>query len=230
LTPAPPAGAVVRYNRRTRWFHAGVALVTLVLVATGWWLHTGHEGDPSVLARLTDRPDTELHRQAGWVLVALLGAGLSLGIRGAVRFARETVRVDRGDARWFRRWPIGAFTGRFAPHRGHFDPGQRIANVVFVASLGTLLVTGIGLTMVNTGPRLVWLLRFHRYATYVLIVLVAGHVVLALGVLPGYRGAWRSMHLGGRTPPATARRLWPESAGIRSGGNQRGSAPRSRSD
>jgi len=216
LSASPPA-AVERYNRRARWFHEAFALVTLVLLATGWWLRTGHEGDPSLLARFADRPDTELHRQAGWIQIGLVAVGLTLGIRGAYRFARETVRVNRGDGRWFRRWPIGAVTGRFAPHRGHFDPGQRIANVGFVASLGTLIVTGIGLTMVKTGPRFVWFLRVHRVATYVLIVLVAGHVLLALGLLPGYRGAWRSMHLGGRTPPATARRLWPESALNRSG-------------
>jgi len=28
-------------------------------------------------------------------------------------------------------------------------------------------------------------------------------------VLPGYRGTWRSMHLGGRLDPAVARRIWP---------------------
>jgi cytochrome b subunit of formate dehydrogenase len=202
---------VVRYNRRTRWFHTVFYLVTLVLLATGWWLRTGREGDPSLLARLADRPDVVLHRQAGWVQIGLVAVGLTLGVRAAYRFARETVRVDRGDGRWFRRWLVGALTGRFAPHRGHFDPGQRVANVAFVATLGTLVVTGVALTAVKSGPDFVWLVRVHRYATYGLTVLVIGHVVLALGVLPGYRGAWRSMHFGGRTRESTARRLWPGS-------------------
>jgi cytochrome b subunit of formate dehydrogenase len=134
-----------------------------------------------------------------------------LGARAAYRFARETVRVDRGDGRWFRRWLVGAFTGRFAPHRGHFDPGQRVANVAFVVTLSTLVVTGVALTSVKSGPDFVWLVRVHRYATYALTALVIAHVALALGVLPGYRGAWRSMHFGGRTPESTARRLWPAS-------------------
>ena len=30
-----------------------------------------------------------------------------------------------------------------------------------------------------------------------------------LALPPGYRGAWRSMHLGGRLDRAVARRLWP---------------------
>jgi formate dehydrogenase subunit gamma len=202
---------VVRYNRPARWFHTAVYLVSFVLLATGWWLWAGHEGDPSLLARVADRPDTELHRQTGWVLVVLAGAGLTLGIRGAYRFVRETVRVNRGDGRWFLHWPRGALTGRFAGHRGHFDPGQRIANVAFVVTFGTLIGTGIGLTTLHGGPTFVWLVRAHRYATVALAILVVGHVLLAIGLLPGYRGVWRSMHFGGRVPEATARRLWPRS-------------------
>jgi cytochrome b subunit of formate dehydrogenase len=205
-------GHVIRYNRPARWFHAATYLVTFVLLATGWWLWDGREGEPSLLARLFDRPDTDLHRQAGWVLVGLAGAGLTLGIRGAWRFVRETVRVNRGDGRWFWHWPRGALTGRFAGHKGHFDPGQRIANVAFVVTFGTLIGTGIALTTLHGGPAFVWLVRAHRYATVALAVLVAGHVLLAIGVLPGYRGAWRSMHLGGRVPVSTVRRLWPRSA------------------
>ena len=222
-----PHRYVVRYNRRTRWFHTAFYLVTLILLATGWWLRTGHDGDPSLLARLADRPDVDLHRQAGWVQMGLVAAGITLGVRAAFRFGRESVRVNRGDGRWFRCWAIGALTGRFAPHRGHFDPGQRVANVAFVVTLGTLVVTGIGLTIVKTGPDFVWLVRVHRYATYALTALVVGHVILAVGLLPGYRGAWRSMHFGGRTPESTARRLWPGSVPTRTS-RQGGAQPRER--
>lgn len=202
---------MVRYRRAARWFHTAVYLVTFVLVGTGWWLWNGEEGHPSVLARATGVADVELHRRAGWVLVGLAALGLTLGARAAWTFARETTRVDRGDGTWFRRWPVGALSGRFAPHRGHFDPGQRLANLGFVVTLGTLIVTGVGLTTVHGGPTFVLLDRLHRLATYGLTVLVAAHVLLAIGVLPGYRGAWRSMHLRGRTPAATVRRLWPSS-------------------
>jgi len=34
-------------------------------------------------------------------------------------------------------------------------------------------------------------------------------VLVAIGVLPGYRGVWHAMHLGGRVPEETARRVWP---------------------
>ena len=207
--PEAKADEVTRYNRPARWFHAAVYLVTTVLLITGWWLRTGHEGRPSVLADVLDTADTEVHERAGLALVAVAAVGVTVGVRAAWTFARETLRVDRGDGRWFTRWPAGAATGRFAPHRGHFDPGQRIANLVFVGSLGTLVVSGIALETLSGGPTFATMVRVHRGATYVLTAMVAGHVLVALGLLPGYRGVWRAMHLGGKVPARTVRRIWP---------------------
>src|SRR5438067_5309214 len=120
---------VVRYRRLARWFHTATYLVTLVLLGTGWWLRIGQEGRPSPLSRVLDMADVEIHRRAGWALAAVAVLAVTLGVRAAVTFVRETLRVDRGDGHWFVRWPIGAATGRFASHRGHFDPGQRLLNL-----------------------------------------------------------------------------------------------------
>lgn len=210
---APDPPDVVRNNLATRGFHAATAVTTVVLLGTGWWLRSGREGRPSVLADVLDTPDTEVHRIAGWVLAGLVAGALTLGVRGAWTFARETARIDRGDRRWFRHWPAGALTGRFAPHRGRFDPGQRVANIAFVLTLGTLIASGIALTTLTGGSTFATLVRVHRGATYVLTVLVVGHIVVVSGVLPGYRGAWRAMVGRGRVPADTVRRLWPASAG-----------------
>jgi hypothetical protein len=43
-----------------------------------------------------------------------------------MRGARTAVRFDRGDLRWFVRWPAAVFTGRFPRHEGHFDVAKRI--------------------------------------------------------------------------------------------------------
>jgi formate dehydrogenase subunit gamma len=200
---------VVRNNAATRWFHAATFAVTAVLLATGWWLRAGREGRPSLIARVLDAPDTEVHRWAGWLLVAVLAAGVTLGVRAAWTFARETLRVDRGDARWFLRWPAGALTGRFARHEGHFDPGQRLANVAFVGAFATVVVSGVALTTLSGGPTFATMVRVHRGATYLLTALVIGHLVVVSGLLPGYRGVWRAMVGRGRVRARTARRLWP---------------------
>lgn len=209
---ATDRAGVARNNGRTRLLHTAFAVVVLVLLFTGWWLWSGHEGRPSVLARWFDEPDVELHKKAGWVLAGLGGIAITFGIRAAITFVRETCRVNRGDGRWLVHWPRASVTGRFEHHGGHFDPGQRLANIGFVSTLGTLVATGVGLTTVHGGPTFVWLARVHRYAAYVLAVLVLGHLVVASGLLPGYRGAWRAMHLSGRVSSATARRLWPSEA------------------
>lgn len=206
--PAPEP-AVERNNRATRWFHAGTYLLVLALLATGWWLLSGREGQPSPLARLTGLADTDLHTYAGWGFVGLAGLGVVLGWRAARTLLVDSVRFRRGDLGWLLRWPRAVLTGRFPRHDGHFDPGQRIANLVMVALLLVLAGTGVGLRMVVGGPEFIWLDRLHRWATYVITPVLLGHILIAAGLLPGYRGVWRAMHFGGRLPAAVARRLWP---------------------
>jgi cytochrome b subunit of formate dehydrogenase len=208
-TETTGGGPVLRNNRATRWLHTLLYLVTFVLLATGWWLRTGREGQPTLLADMLNTPDTDIHRNAGWVLVGVAIAGPILGIRGTLTFLRETLRINRGDGAWFWHWPRGAFTGRFGRHRGHFDPGQRLLNLALVAALGTVIVSGVLLTTLSGGPTFATMVRLHRGSTYALTGLVIGHLLVTLGILPGYRGVWRAMHWRGRVAEATARRLWP---------------------
>jgi formate dehydrogenase subunit gamma len=184
-------------------------VATLVLLGTGWWLLSGREGDPSVLSRLTGIPDTSLHTGIGWALAAFLLAGVVVGRRGARTFLTESVRFRDGDLRWFARWPSAVFTGRFAHHEGHFDPGQRLLNLALAAVLTILVGSGAGMALLHGGPVFVVLVTLHVWGTYVGTVLIAGHVAVASGALPGYRGVWRSMHLGGRLDWRVALRLWP---------------------
>jgi cytochrome b subunit of formate dehydrogenase len=199
---------IERYNARTRWFHAAVYLTVLPLLGTGWWLLVGREGRPSPLARATGLPDTDLHRYAGWVLLGLAVLALTVGVRAARTFAAASVRFRRDDARWVRQWPRAAFTGRFAVHDGHFDPGQRVLNVLLVVLLAILAGSGVGLMFSAGGETFVWLHRIHRYSTYAVTPLLLGHIAVAAGILPGYWGVGRSMH-GGRIRASVARRIWP---------------------
>jgi formate dehydrogenase subunit gamma len=203
------ATEVERYSRAARWFHALVYVTVLVLLGTGWWLATGREGQPSVLARLTGRPDTQLHTWSGWALTAVVVVGLVLGARAAATFTRESVRFRRSDGRWLLALPRAAVTGRFPRHEGHFDPGQRIANVVLVVLLAVLVGSGVALTQLHGGSTFALLVHVHRWATWAVTPVIVGHVLVAAGLLPGYRGVWRSMHLGGHLDRDVARRLWP---------------------
>ncbi len=198
-----------RYSRRVRFFHAGIYLATLVLLLTGWWLLLGGEGSPSPLARLFDVADTRLHVWVGEGLALLALLPFVKGRKGIATFVRETFRRDRGDARWWVRWPAGVLTGRFGRHEGHFDPGQRVANVLLVGGLLVLVGTGLGLSFLHGGPLFARLAKVHVWTTYAVTVLIVGHILIALGILPGYRGVWRSMHLGGKVSEETTRRVWP---------------------
>jgi formate dehydrogenase subunit gamma len=201
--------AIERYRRRARSFHTAVYLATLLLLYGGWWLLVGREGEPSVLARALGQSDSAIHQSLGWLLLALAVVSLVINRNGVVSFVRETLRLDRGDMAWLARWPRALFSGRFGRHEGHFDPGQRLANIVMVLCFAGLLGSGAGLAVLGGGPAFAWLHRIHTWATFILTPLIAAHVLVAIGVLPGYRGVWRSMHLGGRLPLDTARRLWP---------------------
>jgi formate dehydrogenase subunit gamma len=192
-----------------RLFHAAVYLTTLPLLLTGWWLLLGGEGNPSPLARAFGTGDTRVHVWFGRALLVVALVPLATGRKGIATFVRETFRHDGGDGRWWMRWPVGALTGRFGRHEGRFDPGQRLANIVIVVGLMVLTGTGIALTFLHGGPVFAKLARIHKWTTYVVTPFILGHMLIALGVLPGYRGVWRSMHFGGRVPEATARRVWP---------------------
>jgi cytochrome b subunit of formate dehydrogenase len=200
---------VERYPRSARRYHTAVYVVTLLLLATGWWLLAGREGQPSPIAQVTGIPDARLHVWLGWALLVATVAPLPLALRGIITFTRETLRYDHGDLRWLARLPLAIITGRFPRHEGHFDPGQRIANVAIVGLLVALVLSGIALVFIHAGPLFAIAAFIHRVATYAFTLVIAGHIVVALGILPGYRGVWRSMHLGGRLHLDTARRLWP---------------------
>ena len=206
---APATRRIRRHGRVARWLHATVYLATLPLLLSGWWLIAGEEGRPSPLARAVGISDARLHVRLGWALAAIVVAGIVIGWRAIPTLVRESLRHDAGDAGWFLRWPRGVLTGRFARHEGTFDPGQRVANLVIVMGLLVLVVTGTWLSLLHGGRVFAVLAKIHLWTAIVLTPVLLGHVLIAAGVLPGYRGVWRAMHLGGRVPEETAHRIWP---------------------
>ena len=199
---------VQRYNRRTRWLHAAVYLAVLVDLGSGWWFVLG-DYRPSPVQRLTGLDDGFAHEYVGLLLLPVVLVGSAAGWRGVRTFVAETVRFRRTDLGWFRDWPRAVVSGRFAYHDGHFDPGQRLANLVMVATLLAVLLTGVGALYLGR-PLNILVFQLHRWSAFLITPVLLGHIVVAAGVLPGYRGVWRSMHLGGRLPVDVADRIWPE--------------------
>jgi formate dehydrogenase subunit gamma len=199
--------AILRYARTSRWFHAGMYVTVLVLLATGWWFVLVGYSSRSPLARVAGMPDGAMHELAGQASVVVFLLWLPFGFRRIGWFVRESLRFRRGDGRWLVGLPRAAFTGRFGDHDGHFDPGQRLANIAIVITLGVLTLSGLGMLYLPPGPLDLFVL--HRWAAFLVTPVLLGHIVVSAGVLPGYRGVWRSMHLGGRLPVEVARRIWP---------------------
>jgi cytochrome b subunit of formate dehydrogenase len=207
--PRRTSTTIERYSRGTRWFHAGVYLTVLVTLATGWWFLIDGYRHESPLARLTGLPDGTSHEYAGYGLGLVMVVWLARGARGLGAFVRETARYRPGDGRWLRALPRAMFTGRFGDHDGHFDPGQRLANVAMLVTLATLLLSGLGMVLLPSRRLSLLLFTVHHWSALLATPVIVGHIIVAAGVLPGYRGVWRSMHLGGRLPIEVARRIWP---------------------
>jgi len=72
-----------------------------------------------------------------------------------------------------------------------------------------LIVTGVGLAALHGGQTFSVLAKIHKWTAIAITPVLLGHILIAAGVLPGYNGVWRSMHLGGRLKKETAERVWP---------------------
>jgi hypothetical protein len=69
------------------------------------------------------------NRRSRWRALQLLTAtgalsalAVTFGARAARTVLEDSVRPDRGGARWSVRWPAAVFTGRFPRHAGHVGP------------------------------------------------------------------------------------------------------------
>jgi cytochrome b subunit of formate dehydrogenase len=181
------------------------------------------EGSPALEALFGGHVATaRWHR---WVGFGLVGLGLLVVIlRPATSawFLGESVRFGRQDLDWFVRHPRFLLRpSRYAPapHDGHFDPGQRVFNVVVVVSLLALAVTGAVMSFPQRFLPAAFAasLQIHRAATWILGLAVAGHLVVVSGVFRGYRGVWRAIHWDGRVAAALGHALWPNWARGRKG-------------
>lgn len=195
-----------RFDRVERVLHWAVAVLVLVLIATGSVLYLGFLS--TLVGRRTLVKD--LHVWSGlllpvpWLLALPGAAG-----RGLRRDLGRLGRWYRDDTAWVRS------RGRSTSLRlRKFNAGQKLFTLVVGGALPVLLATGLVMRWFEPFPD-AWRTGatfVHDWTYLVLAVLVAGHVGKALAE----RAALRSM-VTGWVPAAWARahrpRWWVESSG-----------------
>jgi formate dehydrogenase subunit gamma len=177
-------GYVRRFSPAERLLHWVNALGFFFLLATGLILYL-----PS-LSMLVSRRQTiqSIHFWGGVGWLGALALVFVLGGRRLLSTARELERFDNDDLRWLR--------GRGAP-QGRFNAGQKI-NAALTAAFTVLFgVSGLLLWFgeQDTRYRFASTVILHDGLMYVSLVLLAGHLYLAL-IHPATRHALRGMTLG----------------------------------
>ncbi len=179
---AEPSTHVRRFSRTERAIHWIHASAFFLLLATGIVLYL-----PSLSVAVGNRPlvkAVHVNVAIAWavalVLVLLVGDRRGLG-----ETLRELDLYDRDDRRWL--------TGRPAP-QGRFNAGQKVTAALTAAFAVLFVVSGFFLWYGERNADFRWTsaLLLHDWLTIVSLVIVTGHLYLAL-IHPTTRHALRGM-------------------------------------
>jgi formate dehydrogenase subunit gamma len=174
-----------RFSRTERTLHWVHAAAFFVLLGSGLVLYL-----PSLSQLVGRRPFIkDVHFDTGLAWMVAIALIVVLGDRSALRRTlRELDGFDRDDRLWLRRIPRP---------QGRFNAGQKL-NAALTASFALLFaVSGVLLWYGerNNSFRFASTILLHDGLMYISIVLVAGHLYLAL-IYPATRHALRGMTLG----------------------------------
>jgi formate dehydrogenase subunit gamma len=184
---------LARFSRTERAVHWVHACAFLALLATGLVLYV-----PRLSVLVGRRPllkDVHVYTAVAWIaaLVLVVALGDRRNLRATVR---ELDRFDDDDVDWLRRRP--------AP-QGRFNAGQKI-NAALTAAFALLFtVSGALLWLGERDHRFQFAstILLHDWLTLVSVVLLAGHLYLAL-IYPATRHSLRGITTG------SVRRDWAE--------------------
>jgi formate dehydrogenase subunit gamma len=184
---------IPRFTRTERAAHWLLAATFFAMLFTGLCLSV------SSFEGILDRPTAKawhlwsaIALVAGLVLLAVLGDRRSLA-----RSAREIDRFDRDDGRWLRGAPRRLLRGGAAPPQGRFNAGQKLNAALIGGLMLGMFATGFLLWYGerDTTYRFAGTVMVHDWGTLILMLLVAGHLYLAV-LHPATRHALRGMTLG----------------------------------
>jgi formate dehydrogenase subunit gamma len=186
MKKSPAPRYVERFTLTERLLHWVHASAFFVLLGSGLILYL-----PSLAADVGDRPlvkDVHFWTAVSWAgaicLIALLG-----NRRALARTVREIDLFDGDDARFLR--------GHAHSPQGRFNAGQKLNAIVTAAFAVLFFVSGMLLWLGerNTDLRLGGTLYLHDVLMYVSVVIVLGHLYLAL-INRSTRHSLRGMTLG----------------------------------
>ncbi|HEY3613893.1 MAG TPA: cytochrome b/b6 domain-containing protein [Gaiellales bacterium] len=182
-----------RFGLTERAAHWLLAVTFFAMLFTGLCLSV------SAFQGILDRPTAKawhlwsaIALAVGLVLVVLLGDR-----RALARSARQIDRFDADDAEWLKGGPRRVWNGRPAPPQGRFNAGQKL-NASLIGGLMLAMYATGGLLWYgerDTSYRFAGTVMVHDWATLFLMLLVAGHLYLAV-LHPATRHALRGMTLG----------------------------------
>jgi formate dehydrogenase subunit gamma len=176
---------VRRFSRTERAVHWVHATAFFVLLGSGLVLYV-----PSLSALVSRRPlvkDVHVYTAIAWLVALALVVALG-DRRGLRRTLRELDRFDEDDVLWLRRVPRP---------QGRFNAGQKLNAALTGAFAVLFAVSGVLLWLGerDTTFRFASTILLHDGLMYVSLVLVAGHLYLAL-IYPATRHALRGMTRG----------------------------------
>jgi formate dehydrogenase subunit gamma len=187
---------VERFTPSERAFHWLVAVAFFVLLFTG--LLMGKHGSlHNVLYTV--------HLASGGVCVVGLALIVLRGNRRALsQTRRDLSTLDALDREWLTRVPAAVFKHSPETAAGRFNAGQKINFILVTVLFAALCVSGIGLIITGSHPVNPVLKAAHVVAAYTALVLVAGHLYMAL-INPSTRPALRGM-ISGKVDAAWVRK------------------------
>ena len=170
-------------ERLIHWVHASAFFV---LLGSGLVLYL-----PSLAIAVGRRPvvkDVHVYTAIAWAIAIVAIAALG-NRRALLRTVREIDLFDREDRRFL--------AGRLRSPQGRLNAGQKV-NAILTAAFAVLFAVSGALLWYgerNTSVRLPGTVFLHDALTYLSIILVVGHLYLAV-IYPKTRHALRGMTLG----------------------------------
>ncbi len=186
-----PTRRIARFSGTERLAHWLLAVTFFVMLGSGLALYLPD------LATLVDRPTAK-----AWHIWSALALPIGIAVlvlvgnrRSLLRSAVEIDRFDADDARFLN--PSRIVTGRHAPPQNRFNAGQKLNTVLTAALLAVLFVTGglLWLGERNHAFRFDGTVIVHDWSMFALIVLVAGHLYMAI-LNPSTRHSLRGITTG----------------------------------